>query len=252
MAQSDRFKVYERLATTPLAAAGIRPGGMELTERALAFCPFAAGSVLLDIGCGSGVTLSYLQGVHGLTCVGIDASPVLLSEAGKRSPSVGLTCAHARRVPFRGNVFDGVILECTLSLMGDRVGTLREAHRVLRPRGRIILSDVYARNPRGIPRLRNLPMDCCLRGAMSQERSLEHVRAAGFEIDLWEDHSDLLKEFAVQLVWSYGSVAKFLGLGDEHWAGHQAAAESIRESRPGYFLLIGHKTVPDELSFSTV
>lgn len=252
MAQSDRFKVYERFATTPLAAAGIRPGGTELTERALAYCTFDAGSFLLDIGCGNGVTLSYLQAVHGLTGVGIDASPVLLSEAGKRSPGVRLTCARGHRVPFRGNVFDGVILECTLSLIDDRVGALREAHRVLRSRGRIILSDVYARNPRGIPKLRSLPMDCCLRGAMSQERLLEHVRAAGFEIDLWEDHSDLLKEFAVQLVWSYGSVADFLGLGDEHWAGQEVAGESIRESRPAYFLLIGHKTVPDELSFSRV
>lgn len=107
--------------------------------------------------------------------------------------------------------------------------------------GWLIVSDLYVRNAEGIVELRGLPIDCCLRGARPQDELAHSVRSAGFAIDLWEDHSDLLREFAVQIIWSYGSMENFLGLENGQTGDGDRVRSRIERSRPGYFLLVGHK-----------
>jgi arsenite methyltransferase len=241
MGESQHCKIYKHLGSTPLVVNGIRPGGLELTERAMALSSFIPGSPVLDIGCGNGVTLDYLQNVKRLKPIGIDLSSVLALGAHTRNPFFPILIGNAEKLPFRDNTFEGVILECTLSLIEDRLSALNECRRILRSSGRIIISDLYARNPAVIPGLRRLPRDCCLRGATESSELKELVKTAGFDVDLWEDHSDLLKEFAFQIVWSYGSMENFWGLTKEPLENHEEMSQAIRESRPGYFLLVGHK-----------
>lgn len=241
METSPKLTLYERFATTPPASEGIRPGGLELTQRALSFCRFPPGSSIVDIGCGSGVTLDYIEGAYGLNAVGVDSSAVQLSEALRRCSSISVIRASGTNLPFCSNAFDGAILECVLSLIQDHRAALDECYRVLKPGGRIILSDVYARNPEGVSRLRNLPLNCCLRGAMGLDDLKAVVRSAGFEVELLEDHSERLKEFAVNLVWHFGSMADFWKLADGPLPGNDEIPEAIHDSRPGYCLLIGRK-----------
>ena len=239
-------RLYEQLGDTPLAADGLRPGGLALTERALAFCLFAPGSRILDIGCGTGVTLHYLDAVHGLAAVGIDLSSVRVAEARRKNLSLPVIRGGGDGLPFCRATFDAVILECTLSLMEAPVRTLDECYRVLRDDGRIIISDIYARNPTGVPQLRSLPAPSCLRGAFDPHELERSLLSAGFEIDLWEDHSDLLKQFAVQFVWTYGSLDNFWAAASGSSAQSDEVRDVVRESRPGYFLLVGRsKTTGD-------
>jgi ubiquinone/menaquinone biosynthesis C-methylase UbiE len=233
--------MYENLGSTPLAVNGIRPGGLELTKRAIALNPFIPGSPVLDIGCGNGVTLDYLQNVKRLKPIGIDLSSVLALEAHTRNPFLPILIGNAEKLPFCDNMFEGVILECTLSLIEDRLTALNECRRILRPFGKVIISDLYARNPVGIPGLRKLPSDCCLRRATDSSELKELVQTAGFDVDIWEDQSDLLKEFTFRILWSYGSMENFWGLTKETIENHEEMSQAIRESRPGYFLLVGHK-----------
>lgn len=241
MVLSASCTVYEQLGTTALAAAGIRPGGSVLTERALHYCGFAPQARILDIGCGNGATLAHMQEAHGLQAMGIDLSPVLLDEARRRHTSLTLILGTGERLPFPGASFDGVILECTLSLMADGMEALRECYRVLKPGGRIIVSDLYIRNEDARSRLTSLPGNCCLKGARTGDGVPGDLATAGFEILFWEDHSDVLKEFAVKLVWSYGSIPDFLGLSHAREPVREEVRDSIRECRPGYFLLVGRK-----------
>jgi arsenite methyltransferase len=234
-------KIYEHLGSTTVAADGIRPGGRVLTSRALAFCDFAKGSSVLDIGCGSGITVEYLREENALEPVGLDSSAELLARARQRTKAARLVMGSGFSLPFGAGSFHGVFLECVFSLLEDQRTALRECHRVLQVGGRIIVSDVYARDPYGIPRLRSLNTDCCLRGAMDRDHMLENLRTAGFSILLWEDHSYLLKEFAADLVWFYGSLEKFWNAVGQPSVDRDAVAEAVRQARPGYCLIVGRK-----------
>jgi arsenite methyltransferase len=242
MPQSKPGTIYERFGITAMADEGIRPGGFKLTERALEFCRFGRQSPVLDVGCGNGATVHLLRTVHDLWAVGMDASSVLAGEARKRGASFPLVIGTAGRLPFSDTAFRGVFLECTLSLTSNHREVLGECHRVIQTGGKLVITDVHVRNPDGLAGLANQPPTSCLRGAQEPNVVRNQVRAAGFEIELWEDHSDLLKEFVMRIVWTMGSMNAFWGLGGDRVADAGAMEEAVRHSRPGYHLLIGHKT----------
>ena len=86
MPHGTTCKVYEKIAATDVAADGIRTGGLELTERALAWCEFPPHSRILDVGCGTGVTLEYFK-KKGYNVWGIDNSKAMLEIATRRISS---------------------------------------------------------------------------------------------------------------------------------------------------------------------
>jgi arsenite methyltransferase len=238
-------KVYEQIGVTDLAVDGIRPGGLGLTERALGWCGFSPGSRVLDVGCGTGVTLNRLTRVHELSAIGLDASSVLLEQNRMRNPDLPLVRAVGENLPFFDEHVDGVLAECSLSAMNKPDNVLDEFRRVLKIGGKLILSDVYARNPDRIDQLAGMPAHCCLRGAVSREQLIGSLTDRSFRVDLWEDHSDLLTDFAVQLVFSYGSMNQFwLQTGSES-VDLDDIQRVVSEARPGYYLLIAQK-VPGE------
>ena len=242
MPQSEPSNIYERFGVTAMADEGIRPGGLKLTARALDFCRFPPRSAVLDVGCGNGVTVDYLRTEHDLWAFGIDASHVLAAIAQRRRIPIPLAIGTAEKLPFPDNAFDGLFLECTLSLLKDRNAVLAECHRVVRTGGKIVVTDVHVRNPAGLAGLGKLPSTSCLRGAEVRSVLQDRVHAAGFEIELWEDHSELLKEFAIEIVWTMGSMGAFWGLAGDQGINRDVIGDVIRRARPGYHMLIGQKT----------
>lgn len=232
----DRVRVYEQPA---MRAAGetIRPGGLELTDRALDFCALPPGARVLDVGCGPAVSVEHLIAQHGLAAIGLDPSALLLREGRRRSATLPLIHSSGERLPIASAQFDAVLTECSLSVMRDAARALAELWRVLRPGGWLVLSDIYARNPDGIAALRALPINSCLCGAVPQADVVARVEARGFTVRLWEDHTDALKVFTARLIWSHGSIQQF-------WCRATARADAsdiqtaIARSKPGYYLLI--------------
>ncbi len=204
----------------------IRPGGLELTGRAVEFCSFPAGARLLDVGCGSGVTVDFLRNRHGLEATGVDISSRLLREGKSHDATLPLIRGNAERLPHGDASFDGILCECVLSLVNDAEGALAEFHRVLRPGGRLILSDVYPREPGGDR------MDGCLKGAVPFSVTRSMLDGTGFSILLWEDHTRYLKELAARLVLAGAEPAGFCGEYTKAGGGHR---------RPGYYLLVARK-----------
>jgi arsenite methyltransferase len=239
-----KCRIYEQIGIRELGEGLIRPGGLALTQRAVALSLLRPGSMVLDIGCGTGVTLKYLTDHCGLRGLGIDPSRVLLREGRSRHNDLTLMRAVGEHLPVADAVMDGVLAECSLSVMQDVESALKECSRVLKREGRLLVHDVYARNPAGVAAVRTLPMECCLTGAVSREAWATRLGSCGFEIVLWEDHSVALKEFAARLVFSYGSMQEF-------WCHSrpgslnvtaEEAHRAIVDARPGYFLLIARKT----------
>jgi ubiquinone/menaquinone biosynthesis C-methylase UbiE len=240
-------KVYEKIAATDVAADGIRPGGLELTERALAWCEFPPHSVILDVGCGTGVTLDRLTRIHDFSAIGIDASSALLNQSLMRNTALVLVRAAGEMLPFPDESADGIFAECSLSVMGDPGRALDEFRRVLKIGGRLILSDVYTRKPESVHKLKQIPLECCLRGAVSKENLLSRLARRRFKLDFWEDRSDLLARFAVQLIFYYGSMNQFWLRSSAEPIDTDEIRRAVSEAKPGYFLLIARKITGAEI-----
>jgi arsenite methyltransferase len=234
-------KIYEHIAETDVAVEGIRPGGLELTERSLAWCRFPAGSKILDVGCGTGVTLDRLTRVHGLSAIGLDASCALLDQGRSRNPDLPFVRAVGENLPFLDAYADGIVAECSLSAMNQADAVLDEFRRVLKIGGKLILSDVYARRPAHVEQLLRMPAGCCLRGAISREQLKKKLTDRGFRIVLWEDHSNLLKDFAVQLIFSYGSINQFWLRSGTESIDTEEVQRVVSEAKPGYYVLLAQK-----------
>ena len=240
MIADERCRVYEQTAIREVTGDVIRPGGLGLTDRALALCSLPAGARVLDVGCGPGATVEHLIARHRLAAFGLDASDSLLQSGRSRSLALPLAQAQGECLPVRDESLDAILAECSLSLVTNIDQTLAEFRRALKPGGCLVVSDVYARNPDAVATLRDLPTESCVRGSMLRDEMEERLRVHGFEIVVWQDHSDALKQFAAQLIWTHGSLAQF-------WCRATPSAnpvdikQVIAQSQPGYFLLVAQK-----------
>ncbi|MGD0826619.1 MAG: DVU_1556 family methyltransferase [Desulfobaccales bacterium] len=175
--EQHRRRIYEELGRGELADEPIRPGGLALTARAVALAAWRPGARVLDLGCGAGVALGYLRGHCGLCASGLDPSAALLGKGRSRDADLPVILAVGEDLPFADASLDGILAECSLSVAADIDRVLRECFRVLKSEGLLLIQDVFARPPEGTAGLENLPVRCCLAGAVSREEWLARLAA---------------------------------------------------------------------------
>jgi ubiquinone/menaquinone biosynthesis C-methylase UbiE len=100
------------------------------------------GHHALDVGCGTGLVSHLVAArVKPGTVIGVDLSERMMSVArGRMDPNTQYVGMAAERLVFRPASFDLVTMGETLAYLADPTAALEEAHRVLKPRGRIALS----------------------------------------------------------------------------------------------------------------
>lgn len=101
------------------------------------------GERLLDVGCGTGALLHRLRGQHSAALLaGVDPVPAMLEGARRRLPAeLSLQQAWAERLPFPDAEFD-VVVSCNMfHYVRHPREALAEMRRVLRPEGRLVLTD---------------------------------------------------------------------------------------------------------------
>ena len=236
------INLYESSILRKVTGAAIRPGGVELTDRGISGCRLSRGDHVLDIGCGAGASVAYLRRRYGMATVGLDLSAALLAEGAQSPGGSALVQARAEQVPFADDCFAAVLCECMLSLCQDPGAVLQEIRRVLRPGGYLILADVYARLPESGAWTPRMPVRSCLQGAVDCPTVKGRIAAAGLELQLWEDHTPLLRQLAARLVWDYGSLDAFwsaLGVSGAARAMHRG--DNMACGRPGYYLAAAQK-----------
>lgn len=242
MSSGNECRVYERIAAGGVEGGFVRPGGAALTERALSLCGLGPGSRLLDVGCGTGATVELLGTRQGFRAVGIDPSLPMTEMGRGRNQSLRLLVASGEDVPFADAEWDGVLIECSLSLTRDHRRVLRECCRVLRNGGKLILNDVYVRNEDAVRELRGLSLDCCVGGALTREELLSALEDCGFTVLAWEDHSAALKVFAAQLILSGRLPGSFwCSLTGVQPRDGVRIEQVVAGARLGYFLAIAEK-----------
>ena len=97
------------------------------------------GTRVLDVGCGTGLTL-LLAAERGAVPSGIDVTPELLEIARERLPDADLREGDMESLPFSDGSFDVVLGVNAFQFAGDPVHALREAARVVRPGGTVAAS----------------------------------------------------------------------------------------------------------------
>lgn len=113
------------------------------TEETLNRLSLPADASVLDVGCGTGALLSRLSNLDaGTFRAGVDLSTEMLYEAQQKiDKSIRLATADAASLPFQSNCFD-VITSCnSFHFFLDPTEFLAEAHRILRPDGKLVITD---------------------------------------------------------------------------------------------------------------
>lgn len=223
--------LWEQPALRAAAGNTLRPGGFVLTDRAAEHMGAAPGWRAVDVGCGLGATVSRLRSRYGVTAWGVEPSAKQLSRAKSLPGPSTLLRANAAALPFQTGCLDAVFCECVFSLLPDQRAALCEFHRVLRPGGFLVLSDLCAQTPN----CRNVTgnetdMQSCAVRARPLAEVCGMVGAEGFALSLVQDHSHLLRDLGARLIFA-GNQAEI----------SETATSCHHSKRLGYYLLIGHK-----------
>ncbi len=148
-----------------------------------------AGEVVLDLGSGGGIDVLLSARRVGPTgrAYGLDMTDEMLTLANENKRKAGIENVEflkgeIEQIPLPDNSVDVVISNCVINLSGDKDRVLREAFRVLKPGGRLAVSDVVTRGdvPREV-RESVLLWVGCIAGALEENEYREKLGSAGFE-----------------------------------------------------------------------
>lgn len=155
-----------------------------------ALASLKAGETVVDLGSGAGfdaLLSAERLGPEG-RFIGVDMTPEMLERARTNAVNAG----HARTVEFREGLIenlpvasesaDVVISNCVINLSPDKAQVFREAYRVLKPGGRLAVSDIVLSQPlpENIAKMAATWI-ACVGGASTEEEYLGQMRDAGFE-----------------------------------------------------------------------
>ena len=149
------------------------------------------GEAVLDLGSGSGTDLfcaAVLVGEAGRVA-GVDITDEQLAKAGRLRDEAGfaqveLVQAHIEELPFADASFDAVISNGVINLSPRKDLVFSEAARVLRPGGRLAISDMVSGRALKERTRRNVDLwAACIAGAVPRDNYLEAIAAQGLEVE---------------------------------------------------------------------
>jgi SAM-dependent methyltransferase len=159
-----------------------------------------AGEVVVDLGSGGGLDVLLASKMVGPTgrAIGIDMTPSMIERARANAASGGYTnvdfyLAMIDRIPLPDASVDCVISNCVLNLAPDKPAVFREIARILKPGGRLAVSDIALKHE--LPEYIAKSMAAyvgCIAGAIKIGDYREGLLAAGFEhVEIVDSGSDL-------------------------------------------------------------
>jgi arsenite methyltransferase len=155
----------------------------------LGFVDFQEGQVVLDLGSGFGLEVilaAQMVGESGKV-IGLDMTPEMIDKARKNSERAGVghvtdfRLGEMEKMPVDDESVDWVISNCVVNLSPDKERVFREAHRVLKPGGKMMISDLVSSDlPEEVKRdLTSWAQ--CLGGTVEEAEYLGLMTNAGFD-----------------------------------------------------------------------
>lgn len=163
----------------------------------LAVADLHPGEVVLDLGSGGGIDVLLSARRVGPTgrAYGLDMTDEMLALARRNAAEAGaenveFVKGHIEDIPLPAGTVDVVISNCVINLSADKPAVFASIHRVLRPGGRIGISDVLADDDLApAERAERGDWAACIAGALSEREYREGLRDTGFsDIDITFTH----------------------------------------------------------------
>ncbi len=155
----------------------------------VALASLKEGETVIDLGSGGGLDCFLAARKVGKSgrVIGIDMTPEMLERARENASrgnylNVEFRLGEIENLPAADNTADIIISNCVINLSPDKPGVFREAFRMLKPGGRIMISDLVL--TKDIPDFLKGSIDAyisCLAGAIKKDEYLSAVSDAGFQ-----------------------------------------------------------------------
>jgi arsenite methyltransferase len=153
-----------------------------------AIADLGAGEIVLDLGSGAGIDVFLAANKVGTTgrVIGVDMTEEMVDKArtiarDKGYRNVEFHLGEIEKLPVDDESVDVIISNCVINLSPDKSRVFKEAHRVLKPQGRLIVSDIVSEGTLPAETRNSLEgWACCIGGALEQQEYLTKIRKAGF------------------------------------------------------------------------
>lgn len=174
----------ELLTTLPVGESSVSYGcGDPITLASL-----KTGQTVLDLGSGAGLDCFFAAKKVGPTghVIGVDMTPEMIERATASAQRMGITNVEFRQgyiesMPVDGNTVDVIISNCVINLSPDKRAVFGEAFRVLKPGGKLAVSDIVTDGP--LPEAVKQSLSAwagCVAGAVEAKDYIGMMEAVGF------------------------------------------------------------------------
>ena len=155
----------------------------------VAFANLRKGETVLDLGSGGGIDVflaSKKVGQNGKV-IGVDMTEEMLERAKASAlkhgyKNVEFRLGEIENLPIENNSIDTIISNCVINLSSDKLKVFQEAYRVLKPNGKLMVSDIVTKGK--LPEDIRKSFDAwagCIAGALEQNEYIETIKKAGFK-----------------------------------------------------------------------
>jgi arsenite methyltransferase len=209
---------------------------------------------VLDVASGPGATAFLLASEFGVSVEGVDLGEQSVAKANAKAAEKGVddkvrfTVGDAEALPLPDGSVDAVVCECAFCTFPDKPSAARELARVLRPGGRLGITDVALDPTRLDEELKSMAgWVSCLADARPLEEYVRLLEGEGLRVTLTEDHDDALARMIDQIDARLVAfrMAKVAALESIDFDGARskvaAAGRAVEAGIAGYKLLVAEK-----------
>jgi arsenite methyltransferase len=211
---------------------------------------------VLDVAAGRGASAIYLARSFGVAVVGVDYGTTAVDTANAAANAAGIgeqvhfQQGDAEHLPFDDQQFDAIVCECAYCTFPDKSAAASEFARVLKPGGKIGMTDItrHGEVPEDLQGL--LAWVACVGAAQPQDAYETYLREAGLTITLSEEHGAALAQLvrdvrtrllATEILVTLKRVQLPIADFDQAKALARSAADAVRADQFSYTLLMATK-----------
>ena len=251
---------YSHPLTRWLLGDSLHPGGLALTSQLATLAGVGPASIVLDVGSGRGASAVHLAKTIGCSVIGVTVeedgvnAARQLSERGDVADRATFLRGDILQVDLARESFDVVLMECVLSIVADKSKVLDRVQSLMKPRGRLALTDVTVSGPLPAEWRSLLAVAGCVGDARTLDQYSSMVEGAGLDVQHRQDLPDTVtsllhdakgKLMMAELAANLGKLAvpqELLASGKEYLS---MAQEMVARGTLSYGLVVARKPGSD-------